>query len=575
MYDGASVPAFHRQYDQALLRELMTKNRAHRAAEGVGIPFANPTLARLATVEGSPTHLRTVETLLKERGTLDLPVIEAGSVRVDGKARRVSIVAATDIAADPTVRHGEMSTMFYLRDHVQAASAMMELFLSDPDRYATEGGIGRELIHSALHLISTPAQLARFAAVVERGDTGQEEWPHISLWFDDLEAEKPNRWRNKQDSFQMLAFLVLDALDRGFIDTGELLPAHKEFLRFVVPFLRAVGFPCYESSGSWEEVAARRTSVMAVETALLDRIRVLADHEELGFLADGEDFTASVGTMVDAGLREIGRRIPFESPDYDADSIRHRRADASLVYLLMYGLPELLAEGRVPIGDPARPMTARDVETVVLDALRSLEDPATGGLIRYAEDSYQRVNFHTHEVQATVHAIKNEIKADAEARGGDLDLDRKQEMRGRLTPRGREAAWTHPLGQLAAWAARRSLHTRRTDPEQARDYREFAVRYLNRMLAGVTGGNQWHAVLREDDGYHVREVPPYRVPECHVTYRDAQGDELIVPSPHTPLNWSTAMLRTALGLLTTEDQVPALDDAPTAPLAKPSEEGGR
>ncbi len=553
LYDGASVSASHQQYDQTLLRDLMARSRAHEASEGAGIRFANQAVARLVEAGGSPKHLRAVETLLKERGALDLPVIEAGSVRVDGEARRVSIVAATDIAADPTVRHGEMSTMFYLRDHVQCASAMMELFLTDPVRYAKEGDIGRELIHSALHLISTPAQLARFAAVVRRGDTGQDEWPHISLWFDDLEAEKPNAWRNKQDSFQMLAFLVLDALDRGFIGTDELLSAHREFLRFVVPFLRAVGFPRYESSGSWEEIAARRTSVMAVETALLHRIRVLTDNGKLGFLADGEDFTTRVGTMVDAGLREIGRRIPFESPDYELDSIRYRRADATLVYLLMYGLPELLAEARVPIGEPARPMTAREVETVVLDALLPLADPVTGGFIRYAEDSYQRVNFHTHEVQATVRAIKEDIRADAEARGGDVDLDRKQVMRGRLTPRGREAAWTHPLGQLAAWAARRSLHTRSSDPEQARNYREFAVRHLNSMLATVTGEDQWHAVLREDDGYHVREVPPYRVPECYVTYRDDQGNELIVPSPHTPLNWSTAMLRTALGLLATED----------------------
>ncbi|WP_436789072.1 hypothetical protein [Yinghuangia sp. YIM S10712] len=550
------MSAFHRQ-DQALLRELMARNLVGRRPGGAGRWFADPALARLAGAGGSPAHLRVVESVLNERGTLDLPVIEAGSVRVDGAARRVCVVAATDIAADPTVRHGEMSTMFYLRDHVQCAGALMELFLRDPARYAAEGAVGRDLIRSALHLISTPAQLARFAAVVQRGDVGQEEWPHISLWFDDLEAEKPNGWRNKQDSFQMLAFLVLDAVDRGFVGADELLPAHKRFLRFVVPLLDAVGFPRYESSGSWEENAARRTSVMAVETALLEKIRVLAGSEGMGFLESGMDFSEKVGAMVDAGLREIARRIPFESPDYPPESIRHRKADASMVYVLMYGLPELLARARVPVGAPARPMTAREVEAVVLDGLRDLEDPVTGGLIRYAEDSYQRVNFHTYEVQATVRAIKRDTKADAEARNGEPDLDRKQEMRGRLTPRGREAAWIHPLGQLAVWAARRSLQTRPADPEEGERYREFAVHYLDRMLAGVTGENQWHAVLREDGGYHVRKVPPYRVPECHVTYRDDEGRELIIPSPHTPLNWGTAMLKAALGLLATDDDVPA------------------
>ncbi|MGW0658351.1 hypothetical protein [Streptodolium elevatio] len=554
---------FHQQNDQSLMRELMSRNRVRKGPEGAGRWFADHALARLVEAGDSPTHVRAVEALLTERGTLDLPVIEAGSVRVDGAARRVSIVAATDITGDPTVRHGEMSAMFYLRDHVQSASAMMELFLRDPVRYAAEGDTGRELIHSALHLMSTPAQLARFAAVVERGDTGQEDWPHISLWFGDLDAEKPNTWRNKQDSFQMLAFLVLDAVERGFLGANELLAAHRKFLGFVVPFLRAVGFPRYESSGSWEEVAARRTSVMAVETALLHKIRVLADNGVLGFLADradtadSADFTASVDAMVDAGLREIGRRIPFESPDYAPGSVRHRRADASLVYLLMYGLPELLAESRIPVGAPARLMTAPEVETVVLDALRTLEDPVTGGVMRYAEDSYQRVNFHTYEVQATVRAIKDKVKAEAEARGDDLDLDRKQEMRGRLTPRGREAAWTHPLGQLAAWAARRCRNTQEVDHEQARHYRELGVHYLNRMLATVTGEGQWHAVLREDGDYHVREVPHFRVPECLVTYRDDRGDELIVPSPHTPLNWGTATLKMAVGLLATEDHVAA------------------
>ncbi|UGQ12264.1 hypothetical protein LO772_01225 [Yinghuangia sp. ASG 101] len=537
------MSALHRQADQALLRELTARN-ARR-----------PTDRDAGPVVASPGQLRAVEALLAARGTLDIPVVEAGSVRIDGAERRVRVVAATDITADPAVRHGEMSTMFYLRDHVQVASALMELFLRDPVRHATEGDTARALILSALHLMSTPAQLARFAAVIAHGDTGQEEWPHISLWFDDLAGEKPNGWRNKQDSFQMLAFLVLDAIDRGFLATDELLGAHRQFLRSVVPFLRAVGFPRYESSGSWEEITARRTSVTAVETALLARINDLTADGRTDFLADGPDFTARVAAMIEAGLREVGRRIPFESPDYTPGSVRHRRADAAVAYVLMYGLPELLARHAIPVGDPARPMTAREIEAVVLDELRTLDDPATGGMLRYTGDSYQRVNFHTYEVRETIRAIKSRVAADAEVHGGEIDLDRKQEMRDRLTPRGREAAWLHPLGHLATWAALRSLHTRRTDPEQARQYREFAMRQLNRMLGGVTGDDAWHAVLHEDGDYHVRRVPPHRVPECLVTYRDDRGRELIVPSPHTPLNWGAATLRSAVGLLAADDDM--------------------
>lgn len=551
--------------DESLLTELRLRSRKSEGyfSEEAGLRFANAELAGLARSTYDAAQLFELEVHLNERGTLTVPITDGHSVSVDGIERSVSIVAATEL--DPSgPGHGDMSSMLYLRDHVQAASALMDLNLRDPVSYEREGETGRELLISALHLMSTPAQLARFEDVIKRKDgASQADWPHISLHFDDLEATGSNGWRNKQDTFQMLAYLTLDAVDKGFLNADELNEAHKEFLGSVVPFLAAVGFPKYENSGSWEEIAADRTSVMAVETALLRKIKTLVEKDgTLGFLqagyqkakphfpANDRDFTETLDSMLNDGLHEIGRRIPYESPDYNSDSVKFRKTDAALTYVLMYDLPRLLADVEVPIGPDAKKMSSREIENLILRQLSSLIDPVTNGIARYEEDSYQRVNFHTNEVQWIIGAIKRKVQYDVERRGGEIDLDEKQRLRGELTPPGRTAAWTHPLGQLSAWAANRSIESsRENNPNDAEEYRELSTYFLNRALSTITGEGQWHAVLNESGRYHVRQVPAYRLPECYVTYELAAGEAFVVPSPHTPLNWSSAMVKQAIGLL--------------------------
>jgi hypothetical protein len=199
--------------DESLLAELWAKNQENNGyfSKETGLRFANSELAHLARELYSAEQLSTLEAFLAEKGTLNIP-IETGQVTVDGTKYDVSFVAATEV--DPnSPNHGDMSSMLYLRDHVQAASVLIDLHLQDPERYHEEGKIGHELLMSGLLLMSTPAQLARFNDVIERGnEAGQEDWPHISLHFNDLEATEPNGWRNKQDTFQMLAYLTLDAI---------------------------------------------------------------------------------------------------------------------------------------------------------------------------------------------------------------------------------------------------------------------------------------------------------------------------------------------------------------------------
>lgn len=553
-----------RAQDAELLDNLMEANAQSGEfnAPLVGISFANETLAAIAQPDYSAEQLVMLEAHLEDMQSLRIPLVTGHMITIDGTEHPVSLLGATELA-DDGANHGEMSKMFYLRDHIQTARALMELYLQDSERYQKEGELGRHMLFSVIHCMSTPAQLGRFDHVITDGPAaGQENWPHISLWFDDLHGEGPNGWRNKQDTFQMLTHLTLDALDRGFIGESDLSPSHKQYLGSVVPLLTAVGFPNYETSGSWEEVAAGRTSVLAVETAIMHKISSMATAgKNIDFLAEvyeqsgvqantGRTFYDQVEHMLDQGLHEVGRRLPFESPDYDKNSVKYREADAALAYVLMYGLPQMLAAKNIPIGKDQKIMTEQQIEDLVLEQLDSLIDPQTHGMLRYKGDSYQRVNFHTATVQETVDAIKARVKSEAAESGGEVNLEDKQMLRNLLTPQGREACWVHPLGQLSSWAASRYLEAlQKGDTQGAQRYRQISLRYFNYNLSNVTGDNQWNTARDVSGTYQLHTVKPYRVPECFITYQAADGKTCTVASPHTPLNWGSVMLKLSVGLL--------------------------
>lgn len=530
-YEEAAI----RLQDARLLADLYQKNANYTRyySQNTGLYFFNSTVGGYARTHYDQQSLAQLEDLLLEKGVTSIPVIDGFQVVLDGHERAMSIVAATDISVEKY--HGEMSSMLYLRDHIQTAAAYMELYLADSTRYKKEGEEARKLLISALDLLSTPAQLQRFKGVIlQRGGADQEAWPHISLWFDDLQGEHSNGWRNMQDSFQMLAYHVLDALERGFLKDSDLIDSHRTFLGAIVPLLDAVGFPHYESSGSWEEVAARRTSVIAIETALLYKYHTLKGFD---FLPD----QALTETLFRKGLNELANRLPYESADYSTDEIRYRKADAALIYVLLYDLPILIEKFADPIAGKTA-LSTEEIEVLLLKQLATLEAPVTGGMRRYNGDSYQRVNFHTEAVQWVVRAIKQKVQDDAQRAHCSADYALKQQLRAEWTPREYEAAWTHPMGQLAAWAAKKSLQQ-----DAPAYYRVYAEQFFNKTLTLITG-EQWY-IVREEEGYVVRQVPAFALPECYIAYRDGIREPLFVPSPHTPLHWSGVMLRLAVGLL--------------------------
>jgi hypothetical protein len=546
----------HQAADERLTDELRASlPERFLATTNVGEQtFANELVAAHARPTYTADELEQFEDYLDQEGVFAVP-LTWGEITVEGAKQSLPFVAATETSAN----HGDMSSMIYLRDHIQVARAYMEMATLDPERYKTQGLLGKQLIQSALHAMSTETQLGRFEKLIEKGSAaGQEDWPFISLHLGDLDAVEPNGWRNMQDSWQMLTHLTLDAFERGFMNLDDITESNRQFLGYVTPALEAVGFPKHESSGTWEEVIAIRTSVMAVETALFHKMHQLLtgpQADQYRFLSDNYAAHRRVGTqanLVDqladmrlAGLTELGQRLPFESPDYDKSSVKYREADAALSYLLTYDIPELLEEFDIPIAClGGHAASARIIEDVVLQQLYSLMDPETGGMKRYRRDSYLGVNFLTNTVQASITAIKNFIAKEALERGTRPDLDKKQRLRNGIVnsgaSHGTEAAWAHPVAYTGAEMARRRLRVaQEQQPAEAADYQRHNEHFLNQLVRTITGSRQPTLARQASGKSGVEIVSEHKVPEAWVRVRDALG-VMLVPSPHSPLNWAAA-----------------------------------
>jgi hypothetical protein len=547
--------------DIDLLEELRERAEAgeYGYSERIGADYLNKEVADLVRAEYTPAEIDALTQWLEQAGALTIKMVNT-PLRIGDEEIDVSCMPATEL--DPNL--GEMGEVMYWRDSYQKTRAWMQLYTQDRGRYETEGKIAQNELSGYLFAMSTPAQLARFDYVITHGqEAGQLDWPNITVRFSDIGAEEPFEWRHKQDSVAMLWDLTLEALQQRVIQPEDLHPNHKELLGRIVPFLESIGYPRYESSGSWEEVAAMsRTSVLSIETSLLERIHTLLQSDlapRLDFLAEAYgqhlrrqsdgSLQAIVEHMMLDGLQTIGRQLPHESPDHDQPAIRQRKADATLVYTLMYRMPELLAKYQIPIGPKNQPMSQRKIEDLINDQLDTLYDPATGCMARYQGDSYQRLNWHTNKVKAGIARLKQQMKAAAVFAGRkEIDLDQKQTKRNEVVPSGRQAMWPHPMFQRAAWAARRSIEEATAGRHRAgRRYRRQSAHYVNQGLRAVTGENQYHAATA-NGSYIVTPTKSNRVPEAIITYADEQG-QFLVASPHNPLHWAVASCKEALGLL--------------------------
>jgi hypothetical protein len=358
-------------------------------------------------------------------------------------------------------------------------------------------------------------------------------WPYIFASIrDNLSSQKPEPWAHQQDAWQILAWHILDALQMGAIRFSELTKKNRRFLSLIIPFLAKVSFWKCENSGSWEEIAAVRSSVRAWEHRLVVRLGELASSQRFRFLRTEFDrhrhhlgrryktltLEKAVALLDREATKALLADLPFESPRYRSNALRYRKADAALLYLLELGYPEFLA---ARAGKKAP--WAKKLEQSIIAQVLSLQDDRSGALYRYANDSYQRSGYFRNLTVARLNELYGAPSGDASHHFDGRD---------RIVPRGRKASWTHFIWQIASWAGQRWLNTKRAE------YRRMHDRFFVQGLKLVTGKSK--SIDVTSDGLaRIISTAAWRMPECYISDSTSNGIELVFPSPHTPLNWAT------------------------------------
>lgn len=463
---------------------------------------------------------------LEQKGLFTIKIEHKTCFDRDGERKRMTLARAASTDMWP------MGTHYWLRDNAIIGAR----FLRSGD--TRQKRIGLALLNSGLAFISSCAQLDRFRTVIraKRGKVRNDSlaWPHIfAAVQDNLMTTKLEPWAHKQDAWQILAWYILDCLEDGSISLSELSQKNRVFLGLIIPFLARVSFWRCENSGSWEELPAVRTSVRAWEHRLIVRLGELSKKREYSFIRstylrerrfmgkrfEGISLDAAVERLNRLATKAVIQDLPFESPSYDRRDPRYRRGDSALLYLLEIDYIPFLAE---QAGKDQKWIKA--METKIVREVLRLRDPVVGGFARYKNDSYQRSGFFREETTARLRALYGGPSGDASSDFVGRD---------KIVPRGRSAVWTHFVWQLSAWAGRRFLAS---GDESFRNLHEEFFEQGMKLVTASTASIDYMPAGRA----RVIRISPYRMPECYIAERDISGNELIFPSPHTPLNWSVA-----------------------------------
>jgi hypothetical protein len=424
--------------------------------------------------------------------------------------------------------------------------------------------VGKRIMTSMLTLSSSTTQLLRMETIVLTPALAKDphRWPHIFLFIkDNLNASRTEQWAHKQDAIQMVAVTALDALSRGQLKPGDFTEKHRRFLGLLLPFLIAVDHTRSPNSGSWEELEALRTSVLAWNLATLERLEIALQGPLHQAIAAGWDEfrvhlpaayrALDLPTVLKKEMKKtataLEKLLPDEMPEYPKNDPRRRTADAALHYLLQLGTVPLCM--RVLKKDAA---WGKKHATKLLGHIDALSDSRTGAIHRFNDDFYQMQGFFRHVVVAKLKALYGSPSGDA---SGMADyVGRKMIMK-----EGRMAAWTHFVWQHAAWAGRRALDTR--DPHM----RELHDRLFWRGLCLLTGEGEVSLEEHAPASMRVIRVPAMRMPECYIADTLPDGSVATFPSPHTPLNWSVGEMLDAFAV---REELLLRDKAESAPTSK-------
>lgn len=490
--------------------------------------FRNAELARWAATRlDDVTGFDELETKLARVGLFDIRFERHRWRDVDGSTHVHTLARAAVTDMWP------MGTSYWVRDNAIIAHRFLH------SRHKARREMGLKLLLSGVTFMASTAQLGRFNSIIRSKDSqyriNAQHWPYIFADIkNNLSCQRFEGWAHKQDAWQILAFHLLSALESKRISFRQLSDKHREFLGLIVPFLAKVECWACENSGSWEEIPAVRTSVRAWEHRLVVKIGELSERREFRFLVGAYNKTKRYHSPMfkKRSLRQavelldkklcaaMCRDLPLESPYYMRNDPRFRESDAALFYLLELDYPAFL-------GARTRKNNAwaRRLEEEIVSRVLSLQDPFSGAIYRYANDTYQREGYFRNVTVEKLNEMYGGPSADASSNFSGREV---------ILPAGRKAAWTHFVWQLCWWSARRYLETR-TESYRALHERMFVI-----GLRLVTGQHERSLDLGSDGVSRVVRVPAWRMPECYISERSPRGREFLIPSPHTPLNWATA-----------------------------------
>lgn len=518
----------YKELDRQLQERLVAAGARLKRRSG----WRNAQVKRFA--ESSAGSLLGLQRLIRAgraKGLFAIRVERRRWIDSDGERRMFTLARAAGTDMFP------MGTHFWVRDNAIIGARLLKL----EDKGQQQ--VGRALLLSCLTFMSSVAQLKRFEAVIRSKSRkfvhDVDSWPQIFAGVtDNLTTASHEKWAHKQEAWQALAWYLLEALEAGQIPHAALTDKHKRFLGVIIPFLAKVSFWKSENSGSWEEIAAIRTSVRAWEHRLIVRLGELAEAPRYAFLKAGYsrmrrylgarykaiDLKGAVRLLDREAVRALKQDVPFESPMYSRSDVRFRRRDAALIYLLELDYVAFLGER---LGRSAQ--WVKRTEQRLLSEILALQDDWTGGIVRYEGDSYQRSGFFRFVTTAQL------VKMYGASSG---DASKAFEARDKIVPSGRQAAWTHFVWQLAAWAGQRFLVTRE------RDYKKMHTTFFTQGLKLITG-DEVTVDVDPKGGSRVISVSSWRMPECYIADKTADGVEIVFPSPHTPLNWAVAEMLNA------------------------------
>jgi hypothetical protein len=494
--------------------------------------FRNSKVAKLAKASGTKKGFLALQSFLSESGAFDINFESIAWRDSDGEKKRLTVARAAATGMWP------MGTHYWIRDNAIIGSRL----LFGPAGKSQKRG--KEVLLSTLTVMSSVAQLKRFDQIIAADKKSFIDnvgnWPHIFLGIDNnLTAQQDEGWAHKQDAWQILAYFVLEGLEIGALSLSDLTEKHKRFLGKIVPFLAKIKYWQCENSGSWEEIAAVRSSVMVWDAVLIYRLLLLSHEKEFAFLSanfnkkkkhlgakfKSKDFGECASSIFVSGLKTLSQALPYECPNYDKKDVRYRSADAALIYILQLDFPRFFAH---VTGNSES--WAVSLERKILQQIESLFDKETGGIYRYETDSYQRIGYFRNLIVKKLSDMYGAPSGDASSKFSE---------RSDIVPKGRKAAWSHFTWQLAAWAGRAFLHT---GDEFYLKKHEF---YFQQGLRLVTGAKEYSIEQDSKGIIKIRKIPSGLMPECYLTEKDSSGKDFTFPTPHTPLNWAVVEMADA------------------------------